>query len=140
MELDKLKSFIQFMEDNNLSELEIEEQGNRIRLKKNVVGQPAIVPQGPPLPAKETPEVKNENIVEIKSPMVGTFYRAPSPGVKPYFEIGEVIKSGDVVCIIEAMKLMNEIKAEVAGRVVQIPVENGEPIEFGQTLFVVEPA
>ena len=78
--------------------------------------------------------------LEIKSPMVGTFYTAPSPGAKPYVEIGSHIKSGDIVCIVEAMKLMNEIKAEVGGKVVQILVQSGEPIEFGQTLFTIEPA
>ena len=70
--------------------------------------------------------------------MVGTFYRAPSPGAKPYVEIGDTIKPGDVVCIIEAMKLMNEIKAEIGGKVTEVLVENGQPVEFGQTLFVLE--
>jgi acetyl-CoA carboxylase biotin carboxyl carrier protein len=70
--------------------------------------------------------------------MVGTFYRAPSPGAKPYVEIGDVIKPGDVVCIVEAMKLMNEIKAEIGGKIIEVLVENGQPVEFGQTLFVLE--
>ena len=78
--------------------------------------------------------------VEINSPMVGTFYRAPSPGVKPYVEAEDTVKPGDIVCIIEAMKLMNEIKAEVGGKITSILVENGEPIEFGQPLFLIEPA
>jgi acetyl-CoA carboxylase biotin carboxyl carrier protein len=139
MEFDRLKEYIQFMEDNNLSELEVEEEGKRIRLKKNLPVQPMVVAQGPPA-ASESQRVDNENIIEITSPMVGTFYRAPSPGARPYVEVGETIKPGDVVCIIEAMKLMNEIKAEVAGKIARIPVENGEPVEFGQALFVVEPA
>ncbi len=138
MELDHLKEYIQFMNENNLCELEIEEEGKRIRLKKNAAGQPVIVSQVPQA-ASAPSESKKENAIEIKAPMVGAFYRTPSPGAKPYVEMDEVIKPGDVVCIIEAMKLMNEIKAEVGGKIVQIPVENGEPVEFGQTLFVIEP-
>ena len=75
----------------------------------------------------------------MKSPMVGTFYRAPSPGAKPFVEEGDIINPGDVVCIIEAMKLMNEIKAEVKGEIIKILVENGEPVEFGQPLFLIRP-
>ena len=138
MEVEKLKKFIKFMDDNNLAELEIEEEGKRIRLKRNVSGAP-VVSSHPIAPTPEASVTKGENTVEIKSPMVGTFYRAPSPGTKPYIEVGEIIKPGDVVCIVEAMKLMNEIKAEVGGKIVQIPVENGEPIEFGQSLFIIEP-
>lgn len=139
MEIEKLKKFIKFMDDNKLAELEIEEEGKRVRLKRNMAGFP-VVNAAPLAPAQETKPPKNENMVEIKSPMVGTFYRAPSPGAKAYIEVGEVIKPGDVVCIVEAMKLMNEIKAEVGGKVLQIPAENGEPVEFGQSLFVIEPA
>lgn len=138
MELKKLKEFIKFMDDNNLCELEIEEEGKRIRLRRDTSGQPVAVPQSS-LPISEEKEAKKENTIEIKSPMVGTFYRAPSPGSTPYVEKEKNIKPGDIVCIIEAMKLMNEIKAEVGGRIVQIAVENGEPVEFGQTLFVIEP-
>ncbi len=137
MEIDKLKEFIEFMEENNLCELEIEEEGRRVKLKKNVAGQPVAVP--PVLSSAPQASPVQENTVDIKSPMVGTFYRAPSPGVKPYVEVGEVIKPGDVVCIIEAMKLMNEIKAEVGGEIMQIPMDNGEPVEFGQTLLVIKP-
>ena len=143
MEIKKLKEFIKFMEDNNLNELEIEEGGKRIRLKKNSSGQPVVVSQAPsqaqtPATAENAPN--KSNTLEIKSPMVGTFYSAPSPGAKNYVKIGTTVKPGDIVCIVEAMKLMNEIKAEVGGKVIQILVENGDPIEFGQTLFVIEPA
>jgi acetyl-CoA carboxylase biotin carboxyl carrier protein len=138
MELEKLKEFINFMNENSLCELEIEEEGRRIRLKKFSENQPVMISQISPqiTPEKES---KKEGLIEIKSPMVGTFYRAPSPGVKPYVEIGDSIKPSDVVCIIEAMKLMNEIKAEIGGKITQILVENGQPVEFGQTLFVLEP-
>jgi biotin carboxyl carrier protein len=137
MDLEKLKEFIEFMNENNLCELEIEEEGKRIRLKKNAGEPPMIVPQIVP---KIKEEEKKEGLIEIKSPMVGTFYRAPSPGAKPYVEVQDIIKPGDVVCIIEAMKLMNEIKAELGGRIIQILAENGQPVEFGQTLFIVEQA
>lgn len=142
MEIKKLKEFIKFMDDNNLNELEIEEGGKRIRLKKNSSGQPTVISQTPSqAPASATTEnaASETNTLEIKSPMVGTFYAAPSPGAKPYLAIGTIIKPGDVVCIVEAMKLMNEIKAEVGGKVVQILAENADSIEFGQTLFKVEP-
>jgi len=137
MELEKLKEFIKFMEENSLCELEIEEEGKKIRLKKFSENQPVVVSHIAQ-PVKEEKSAK-EGLIEIKSPMVGTFYRASSPGAKPYVEIGDVIKSGDVVCIIEAMKLMNEIKAEIGGKVTEVLVENGQPVEFGQTLFVLEP-
>ncbi|MBN3040648.1 MAG: acetyl-CoA carboxylase biotin carboxyl carrier protein [Candidatus Omnitrophica bacterium] len=142
MDLEKLNKFIKFMDDNNLAELEIEEEGKRIKLKKALGQQPVLPLQGfnQPVPESKDAETVKTSSIEIHSPMVGTFYRAPSPGAKPYVEIGDVIKPGDVVCIIEAMKLMNEIKAEVGGKILQIPIENGEPVEFGQILFTIEPA
>jgi len=85
------------------------------------------------------PEELEGNLTPIKSPMVGTFYRAPAPGAKPYVDVGQIISAGQVVCVVEAMKLMNEIEAEVAGRLVKILVENAKPVEFGQTLFLIEP-
>ena len=139
MEFEKLKEFIEFMDNNNLCELEIEEEGKRVKLKKNSSGQPVVVSQAQGTPTEEEEE-KKEGTIEIKAPMVGAFYRAASPGAKPYVDVDDVIKPGDVVCIVEAMKLMNEIKADVGGRITKIPVDNGEPIEFGQTLFVIEPA
>lgn len=140
MKVDKLKEFIKFMEDNNLSELEIEEEGQRIRLKKNLAEQQLITPSGSTNLSEAKKEIEHkDNTAAIISPMVGTFYRAAAPGAKPYTDIGEKVKPGDVICIIEAMKLMNEIKAEISGKIVQIPVENGEAVEFGQTLFLIEP-
>ena len=142
METKKLKELIKFMNDNNLCELEIEEEDKCIRLKKNSSTQPVVVSSAPLPASSPAPESQKskKNILEIKSPMVGTFYAAPSPGAKPYASIGDLIKPGKVVCVIEAMKLMNEIKAEVSGKIVQILAENGETIEFGQTLFTIEPA
>ena len=114
-----------------------------IKLKKAMTSQniqPHLVSMAPATNQNQpqTPDTKTLG-VEITSPMVGTFYLAPSPGAKSYVEIGDVIKPGDVVCIIEAMKLMNEIKAEIGGKVVRIQVKNGQPVEFGQKLFEVEP-
>ncbi len=139
MDLEKLKEFIDFMNENNLCELEIEEEGKRIRLKKFSPEQAVIIGQSPTPAPKEQPQEKPSHLIEVKSPMVGTFYRAPSPEAKPYVEAGDIIKAGDIICIIEAMKLMNEIKAEISGKITQILVENGQPVEFGQSLFLIEP-
>jgi acetyl-CoA carboxylase biotin carboxyl carrier protein len=144
MDLEKLKEFIKFMEENNLCELEIEEEGKKIRLKKFSEGSLPAHYSPPPMHRESTKQVeekeeKKENLIEIKAPMVGTFYRAPSPGAKPFVEVGDTVNPGDVVCIIEAMKLMNEIKSEVSGKIKEILVENGQPVEFGQTLFLIEP-
>ena len=91
-------------------------------------------------PESAEPEQLDENLIIIQSPMVGTFYRAPAPDAPPYVDIGDLVKDGQVLCIIEAMKLMNEIKCECGGKIVKILVENGQPVEYGQHLFLVEPA
>ena len=141
---------LQLMESRSLVELELEHQGMRIRLKKAgvspsaqlveyVAGIPHVAqPSAASAPSKPVEEASGRHIV-IKSPMVGTFYRAPAPDAPPFVEVGQDVEVGQVVCIIEAMKLMNEIKSEVGGRVVDILVENGDPVEFGQALFVIEP-
>jgi acetyl-CoA carboxylase biotin carboxyl carrier protein len=145
MNISDLKEYIEFMKEHELSELEVQDGDKKIRLKKDAC--PAMAPM-PNLPAMMhqnaapiTPAKAGiaEGTIEIKSPMVGTFYRSPSPGAKAYVEAGTTIKPGDVLCIVEAMKLMNEIKAEVAGKIVQINTENGDPVEFGQVLFTIEP-
>lgn len=148
MNLKELKEMINLMNENNLLEIEIEREGLRIKIKKGISGVPEITeekytiqPTGvapTAVPAKGA-EVPTINRVEIKAPMVGTFYRAPAPDAPPFVEVGDEIEPGQVICIIEAMKLMNEIKAEIKGKVVEIAVENAEPIEFGQTLFLIEP-
>jgi acetyl-CoA carboxylase biotin carboxyl carrier protein len=149
MYIKEIKDMISLMNENNLTELEIEKDGVRIRLKKGQAGvfekavefiqtTPAIQEQkAGAAPASEREERKNT--IEIKAPMVGTFYRAPSPEAPPYVNMGDMIEPGQVVCIIEAMKLMNEIKSEVKGKIVDIQVDNAEPVEFGQALFVIEP-
>ncbi len=139
MDLKKLENFIKFMDENNLSELEIEEGKQRIRLKKYEGQKPHLSYEPISKPASEQAnETKNNEVKEIKSPMVGTFYQSPSPDAKPYVEVGQTVKEDEVVCIIEAMKVMNEIKAETGGQVTQILAENGQPVEFGQTLFTLK--
>jgi acetyl-CoA carboxylase biotin carboxyl carrier protein len=149
MEISFLKKLIEIVESSDIEEIELSRWWTKVRITKsraksgNTGPPPAVQAHvsGNPVEVKvpqEHPEVE-ENLVEIKSPMVGTFYRAPSPGAKPYVEAGERVESGQVVCIIEAMKLMNEIESDVAGTIVKIPVENAQPVEFGQTLFLVSP-
>lgn len=144
----EIKDMITLMNDNQLSELEVEKEGMKLKLKKGFGGIERSVEyvqhHAPvaPAPAKAAPaaaeKVKPAG-TEIKAPMVGTFYRSPSPDAASYVNIGDKIEVGQVLCIIEAMKLMNEIKSEVRGKIVDIQAENAEPIEFGQVLFVVEP-
>jgi acetyl-CoA carboxylase biotin carboxyl carrier protein len=141
LDLARLKDLMEFMNSNDLCELEIEEEGSRVKFKKAYGDQPVMVSRPAAAPSVEAqPEEKADSgTIEIKSPMVGTFYRSPAPGAKSFTDVGSEITSGDVVCIIEAMKLMNEIKSEIGGKVVSILVENGEPVEFGQPLFLVKP-
>jgi acetyl-CoA carboxylase biotin carboxyl carrier protein len=150
MYIKEIRDMINLMNENGLTELEIEKEGVRIRLKKGASGviyetahaesrhQAASGHSAGPAVSSKEPE--RRNVLEVKSPMVGTFYRAPSPEAPPYVNIGDTIEVGQVVCIIEAMKLMNEIKSEVKGKVVDIQVDNAEPVEFGQALFIIEPA
>lgn len=147
MNIKEIKEMISLMNEHGLSELELEREGLKIKLKKHSSGKIETITerlvQAPPLKKESAPkevEEKFKNTIEIKAPMVGTFYSAPSPEAPAYVEIGSKIEPGQVICIIEAMKLMNEIKAEVKGKVVEILAENGNPVEFGQTLFLVEPA
>jgi len=145
-----IEEMLELMESRNLVELEMERAGLRIRLKKATPGLPAqaieyvtgVAQPAPPAGATtagETPRVDEGRRIVIKSPMVGTFYRTPAPDAPPFADVGQDIDVGQVVCIIEAMKLMNEIKSEVAGRVMEVLVQNGDAVEFGQPLFSVEP-
>ena len=154
MDLKDIKAIIDLMKKNSVTEFELEKQDFKIRLKRGpngaaVVGayddqavlavaqpQPAI-PAGAPAPS---PPMPASNELDIKSPMIGTFYRAPSPESAPYVEVGTEVNPDTVVCIIEAMKVMNEIKAEAKGVVTQVMVENAKPVEFGQALFKVRPS
>jgi acetyl-CoA carboxylase biotin carboxyl carrier protein len=147
----EIREMINLMNDNGLVELEIEKEGMRIRLKKTSSGVegfsgPIVVERerfaDTPATPKQISEPAREALsktVEIKSPMVGTFYRAPSPEAPPYAEVGQNIEPGQVICIIEAMKLMNEIKSEIKGKILEVLVDNAEPVEFGQPIFLIEP-
>lgn len=145
MNLKEIKEIINLMDENELTEIELERDGLKIRLKKKSGQIEQLVTTMPQVSAKETvpaeaqPAPKTEELAEIKSPMVGTFYRAPSPESLPFVEVGSEIQPDKVVCIIEAMKLMNEIKSEMKGIIKEILVESGHPVEFGQVLFRVLP-
>lgn len=159
MDLRKLKTLIDLVADSDIAELEVTEGESKVRIAKTspVQGQPVVVQQPPALPqqyaqpaisipqtnaavpaaAAETAAPAEPEGNVVKSPMVGTFYSAPAPGNPPYVEVGSTVKQGDTLCIIEAMKLLNEIEADTSGVIKQILVENGEPVEFGQPLFVI---
>ena len=152
MNIKEIKEMINLMNENGLMELEIEKDGMRIRLKKTSAGTEAFA--GPIVVEREkisTPSAAEARqiaeatkeaavkTVEIRAPMVGTFYRAPAPEAPPYAEVGQTIEAGQVICIIEAMKLMNEIKSEIRGKILEILVDNAEPVEFGQPMFLIEP-
>ncbi len=155
MDLKDIKAIIDLMKKNSITEFELERQDSKIRLKRGLNGgsaasmddsQPAMpmtmaMPQSASAssaPTQATQQAATGEI-EIKSPMIGTFYRAPSPEAGSYIEVGSEVNADSVVCIIEAMKVMNEIKAEVKGVITQILVENAKPVEFGQPLFKVRP-
>jgi len=148
MNLKEIKELIALMNENELMELEVERDGMKIRLMKSSPGKIETIIEEHTAPnvvhvVKEgekaiEPAAKERNLIAIKAPMVGTFYRSANPEAKPYAEIGQTVEVGQVVCIIEAMKLMNEIKSEVKGKVVEILVENARSVEYGQALFMVE--
>ncbi len=157
MNLKELKELIEMLKDTDISEVEIERSGVKVRLRKggDVTYHPSMprmeyppaaivapaVPEAPPASAPEKPVEKTKTSqIKVTSPIVGTFYRSSSPDKPPYVEVGDTVKKGQVLCIIEAMKLMNEIESETAGKIVQMLVENGHPVEYGQPLFVIEPS
>lgn len=156
MDLKDIKAIIDLMKKNSISEFELERQEFKIKLKRSngghtiEEGQPAPIylphpgvsaPAGSQatLPPTAATSAAAGNELEIKSPMVGTFYRAPSPEAANYAEVGTEVNADTVVCIIEAMKVMNEIKAEIRGVITACPVENAKPVEFGQALFKIRP-
>lgn len=141
--MDKIKELISLMNANDLAEIEVQEDALRIKVRKTNGGfQHAVLQPGSlPPPAEGTqPVSKKDNFIEISSPMVGTFYRSSTPGAEPHVEVGDMVEPDTVVCVIEAMKIINEIKAEVSGKVVEVLVEDGKPVEFGQPLFRVLPS
>jgi acetyl-CoA carboxylase biotin carboxyl carrier protein len=155
-DLKKITKLIEIMKDNGLEEIEIEHGDDKIFLKRSqpqqaTIGIPLMRPEPGVAPASsESPGAANqssgrqavpveEDLLEIKSPIVGTFYATPSPDSEPYVDIGSEVSPQTVVCIIEAMKVMNEIKAEISGTIVEIHVTNGQAVEYGQVLFKVRP-
>ena len=148
---DLIERLIKVLDDSDIDSLEIERGGTRIRLGKTpihpvTVGSPAsqdVRDVSADSLVQDSPtsfDEKSNNLIEVNSPMVGTFYSAPTPDAPLYVEIGAEVKPGDGLCIIEAMKLMNELESEVAGTIVEICVENAQPVEYGQVLFLVDPA
>jgi len=153
MDIRKIKKLIELLEESGLAELEISEGEESVRIARytqgmNVVAQGApMAPQPPagpggapaapaPAPAAASAATRDENLVT--APMVGTFYASPAPGAKPFVETGQEVRVGQVLCIIEAMKMMNQIECERAGKIVAVLAKNGEPVEFGQPLFAIE--
>jgi acetyl-CoA carboxylase biotin carboxyl carrier protein len=155
MDMNRIQELLELMKKNGLRVLEVEEQGHRYKFEREgtqtvPVMVPAVVPQavqhaaapvpGGAQPAKAAvPVVAEGNMKPIKSPMVGTFYRAPAPDAEPFVKVGDHVTADTVVCLVEAMKVMNEITAECSGTIRKITVENAQPVEFGQVMFLVEP-
>jgi acetyl-CoA carboxylase biotin carboxyl carrier protein len=149
MDLRKLKTLIDLVAESGIAELEVTEGEDKVRIVKQSGAHPTglssiamPLPAAAPAalaaaPAPAPAAVEEPKGYEVKSPMVGTFYRASGPGAKPFVEIGQAVKPGDTLCIIEAMKLLNEIEAEVAGAIKEILVENGQAVEYGQVLFLI---
>ena len=147
MDIRKVKKLIELLEESNIGEIEIKEGEESVRISRNptTVAQPRMAAQPAPPPApsqpqEPTPQAEAQPALNghvIKSPMVGTFYRAPSPSSPPFVEVGQHVKKGDVVCIVEAMKMMNQIEAVKAGTVEAILVDDGQPVEFDQPLITI---
>ena len=141
MDIRKVKKLIELLEESNISEIEIQEGEESVRISRHPNGtawQPQPMPQyAQPAPADAEPQGASYRGEAVNSPMVGTFYRSPAPGAKAFVEVGDTVKQGDTVCIVEAMKMMNEIEADRDGVVEAILVEDGEPVEFDQPMIVL---
>lgn len=155
MDFKEIEDIINFLSNTDVVEFELERPNGKVRIKRRSAGRHEIIeamPAAAASPVVAAPEQKpeeqkaekeaqkSEKLKQITSPMVGTFYRAPAPDTQPFVEVGSAVKKGQTVCIIEAMKLMNEIESEFAGNVISILIENGQPVEYGEPLFVVETA
>ena len=144
MDIRKVKKLIELLDESGIAEIEITEGEEAVRISRYPTGAaampaPAYAPQPPAAPAAQAPAAQpEEDGYPVKAPMVGTYYSASSPGAAPYVQVGDRISEGDTLCIIEAMKMMNQIEADVAGVIKSIRVQNGEPVEYGQTLFVID--
>jgi acetyl-CoA carboxylase biotin carboxyl carrier protein len=152
MDLRKIKKLIEMLQESDLNEIEVKEGEESVRInrkKESVIHTSAPLSVGQnlnqssvPLPQTDSSEIEREqaaeNLNHITSPMVGTFYRKPAPDKEPFIEVGQTVKKGDTVCIIEAMKMMNQVKSEFDGKVIAINIEDGDPVEFGQELISIE--
>ncbi len=143
MELEDLRELIELLKDTDITELQVEKDGTKVKIKREKFLSSLEMPVHKPATFHEKivaeTEEDTQRLVTVTSPIVGTFYRAPSPESDPFVEVGARVNKGQVLCIVEAMKLMNEIESEVEGVVVKILVENGQPVEYGEPLFLVEP-
>jgi len=152
MDFNLIKKYVKLFEESNISELEIEQDSARIKISKKIESSthpvnyttqisaavPPVAVHASKPETSQAKEEKNSKLKEIKSPIVGTFYRAPGPDADPYVKVGDTVSSGMVLCIIEAMKLMNEIECDMNGKIVKILVENGKPVEYNQPLMLIE--
>jgi len=149
--IEKIQALLEMMKDNDIVELELEEGDFSVALRKQgafisnaMAAMPAMMPAPAPMQAAPAqaaaPAAEDPTLVTVKSPIVGTFYRTPSPEAAPFVQEGDAVRKDTVVCIIEAMKIMNEIRAEVDGKIEKVLVEGGEPVEYGQPLFLVRKA
>jgi acetyl-CoA carboxylase biotin carboxyl carrier protein len=146
MNAKEIRALLELLREYGLTEIEVEREGERLRLRREPAQTPPLLAAPAPVPPTTTgaaavapARTDATPLLTIDAPMVGTFYRSPAPDAQPYVREGDAVKKGQVVCIIEAMKLMNEIEAKVAGRVAKVLVENAQPVEYGQPLFVLEP-
>lgn len=145
MDIKDIKALYKFLRDTDIVEIEIEEEKGKVRIRRGGVAHREEVAYAAPVSvpvrdvkAEDAPQARPDNIKVVTSPMVGTFYRAASPEASPFVEMGSIVRSGQALCIIEAMKLMNEVEGEYSGKIVSILVENGQPVEYGEPLFHVE--
>lgn len=141
MELDDLKELISLLKDTDITELQVEKDGTKVKIRRQMMLSSIEMHPKTQVVVEKSKETEDDmqRLITITSPIVGTFYRAPSPDAPPFVDAGTVVKKGQVICIIEAMKLMNEIESEVDGIIVRVLVENGQPVEYGEPLFVIEP-
>ena len=151
MDLKELKQILQMLDEERITEFELEADGMKLRIKKgsaSAEASPAPIPASPPRPAPAPPatpgpppaaEAEASGLHVVKSPIVGTFYRSPDPQSPPFVSVGDKVKRGQILCIVEAMKLMNEIEAEVAGEIVKVHHETGQPVQYGDPLFTLRP-
>lgn len=142
MEIEDLRELISLLKETDITELQIEKDGTKVKIRRQTMISPIEVQTKTPPPERREEEAEGEvqRLVTITSPIVGTFYRSPSPEAPPFVENGVRVRKGQVLCIIEAMKLMNEIESETDGVIMRILVENGQPVEYGEPLFLIEPA